>query len=294
MFSFCCRTWVILACLLYATRLTRSKKVKFVSVLTKFFHCQSQSSCDMASNFEKLVKTWKLGKIDYARALRLQEHVSSLHNDSKNHVKNTLLCLEHYPVYTIGLRTKQYDLNEEVKLRNTGADFHKTNRGGLITFHGPGQLVVYPILNLKHFTPSMRWYVCQIEKTIIRLCEKFGLKAETSPDTGVWIGNNKICAIGIHGSRFITTHGLALNCNTDLTWFDNIVPCGLIGKGVTSLTNELKQNVSIEEVLPKFIESFCETFECDCTEIDRAEVDRINQSLDVQTDSGTKTELIKS
>lgn len=164
----------------------------------------------MASNFEKLVKTWKVGKIDYAKALRLQEHISSLHNDSKNSAKNTLLCLEHHPVYTIGIRTKQYDLDEEIKLRSTGkfsctfkpvrkppswftgADFHKTNRGGLITFHGPGQLVVYPILNLKHFKPSMRWYVCRIEETIINLCDKFGLKAETSPDTGVWIGNNKV------------------------------------------------------------------------------------------------------
>lgn len=104
----------------------------------------------------------------------------------------------------------------------------------------------------------------------------------------------QICAIGIHGSRFITTHGLALNCNTDLTWFDNIVPCGLIGKGVTSLSNELKQNVSIEEVLPKFIKSFCETFECDCAEIDRAEVNRITKLLDDQSDLGVKTELSNS
>ncbi|KAL1509469.1 hypothetical protein ABEB36_004196 [Hypothenemus hampei] len=216
------------------------------------------------------------------RGLQLQEHLSTLHCHSKDLIKNTLLCLEHHPVYTIGIRTKQYDLEEENRLKQTGAEFYRTNRGGLITFHGPGQLVVYPILNLKHFKPSIRWYVSQIEKTIINLCEKYALKAETSPDTGVWIGNNKICAIGIHGSRFITTHGLALNCNVDLSWFDNIVPCGLIGKGVTSLSKELNRNVTVEEVVPKFVESFCKIFECETIDISCEEVDSILREVGSQ------------
>ncbi|XP_066252610.1 octanoyl-[acyl-carrier-protein]:protein N-octanoyltransferase LIPT2, mitochondrial [Euwallacea similis] len=232
----------------------------------------------MAINFEKLVKIWKVGKINYARGLKLQEQLSSCHNFSDSS-KNVLLCLEHFPVYTIGIRTKDYGFEEEKKLKETGADFFKTNRGGLITFHGPGQLVVYPILNLKHFTPSMRWYVCQIERTIIDLCSKFGLNAETSIDTGVWIGNNKICAIGIHGSRFITTHGLAFNCNTDLAWFDNIVPCGLVGKGVTSLSKELNRDISVDEVLPKFIDSFCTSFNCGAIAITEEETNDILDKL---------------
>ncbi|CAG9772945.1 unnamed protein product [Ceutorhynchus assimilis] len=170
------------------------------------------------------------------------------------------------------------NLEKLVKTWKVGAEFYKTNRGGLITFHGPGQLVVYPILNLKHFKPSIKWYVCHLEKTIIHLCQKYGLTGETSPHTGVWIGDNKICAIGIHGSRFITTHGLALNCNTDLGWFDHIVPCGIEGRGVTSLSKELKRNVSIDEVIPEFVDSFCTIFECESLDIDREEADNLFQS----------------
>ncbi|KAF7285839.1 hypothetical protein GWI33_009812 [Rhynchophorus ferrugineus] len=207
----------------------------------------------MVKNLERLVKVWNI----------------------EIPVKNTLLCLEHTPVYTVGIRAKQYGIDEEKELLQKGAEFHRTNRGGLITYHGPGQLVVYPILNLKYFKPSMKWYVCQIERTVIDLCKKFGLKAETSPHTGVWIGDNKICAIGIHGSRFITTHGLALNCNTDLSWFNHIIPCGIEGKGVTSLSRELNKNISINEVIPEFVKSFCKVFECDSVDIPQQEVTNI-------------------
>ncbi|XP_076258180.1 lipoyl(octanoyl) transferase 2 isoform X2 [Rhynchophorus ferrugineus] len=229
----------------------------------------------MVKNLERLVKVWNIGKLDYGQGLRLQQHLSTLHNSSEIPVKNTLLCLEHTPVYTVGIRAKQYGIDEEKELLQKGAEFHRTNRGGLITYHGPGQLVVYPILNLKYFKPSMKWYVCQIERTVIDLCKKFGLKAETSPHTGVWIGDNKICAIGIHGSRFITTHGLALNCNTDLSWFNHIIPCGIEGKGVTSLSRELNKNISINEVIPEFVKSFCKVFECDPVDIPQQEVTNI-------------------
>ncbi|XP_030755951.1 putative lipoyltransferase 2, mitochondrial [Sitophilus oryzae] len=233
----------------------------------------------MVNSLDKLVKVWKIGKLDYCQGLKLQKHLSTLHNDVENRIKNTLLCLEHSPVYTVGIRSNQYTVHEENELRKKGAEFHRTNRGGLITFHGPGQLVVYPILNLKHFKPSMRWYVCQIEKTVINLCKKFYLHAETSPHTGVWIGDNKICAIGIHGSRFITTHGLALNCNTDLKWFDHIVPCGIEGKGVTSLSRELQRNVTVDEVIPEFIKSFRSVFDCDTTDISEQEAQSILSQL---------------
>ncbi len=99
-------------------------------------------------------------------------------------------------VYTIGIRTRNYPESEEVRLKALGAEFHRTNRGGLITFHGPGQLVAYPILDLHSFNKSMKWYVCKLEETIIQLCKSLGIEAERSSDTGVWVKNNKLCAIG--------------------------------------------------------------------------------------------------
>ncbi|XP_060527140.1 putative lipoyltransferase 2, mitochondrial [Cylas formicarius] len=224
----------------------------------------------MTKRLEKIVKIWNLGKVDYAKALKIQNVVASCHGNTTS--DNVLLCLEHLPVYTVGIRNLQYSHREEVWLKEKGADFYRTNRGGLITFHGPGQLVVYPILNLKCFTPSMRWYVCQIERTVINLCKKFNLEAETSPHTGVWIKDNKVCAIGVHGSRFVTTHGLAINCATDLSWFDHIVPCGIEGKGVTSLSKELNREVSTSEVLPLFLDSFCDIFQCNRVPISSTEV----------------------
>ena len=131
-------------------------------------------------------------------------------------------------------------------LKSLGADFHRVNRGGLITFHGPGQLVAYPILQLERRN-AIRWYVDSLEDAIIDLLSEFNLKGEKSPHTGeilflkylgkvswylgVWIGDNKICAMGINAEREITSHGLAINCNTEMKWFGNIVPCGIADKG---------------------------------------------------------------
>lgn len=202
----------------------------------------------------------KTGVLSYQKSLKLQKYlVSCLVNDEIK-VKHFLILTEHNPVYTIGIRTKDYTINDEQKLRKLGAEFYKTNRGGLITFHGPGQLVAYPILNLKQFKPSLKWYVCTIEKTVIDLCKQFEIEAKTTSDVGIWVDNRKICAIGIHGTRYITSHGLALNCNTDLQWFDHIVPCGLEGKEVTSISKELNRDVTVDEVTPKFIESFQKLF----------------------------------
>lgn len=217
-----------------------------------------------------LVYVLRTGLIKYAQGLSLQKFITSTFNDQNaNRFRNILILTEHQPVYTIGIRTKDYTINDEAYLRGLGAEFFKTNRGGLITFHGPGQLVAYPILNLKDFTPSIRWYVCHLEKTIIDLCKQYNLNAKTTPDTGVWIDDRKICAMGVHGKRYITSHGLALNCDIDLKWFDHIVPCGLTGKSVTSLTKELNRNVSISDATSIFLRSFRETFNCrliECSE----------------------------
>ena len=168
-----------------------------------------------------------------------------------------------------------------MRLKALGADFYRTNRGGLITFHGPGQLVAYPILNLRGFDKSMKWYVCKLEETVIQLCKALRIEAERSSDTGVWVKNNKLCAIGnlfimlftpkwlnflnligVHGSRYITTHGLALNCNTNLKWFSHIVPCGIYDKGVTSLSELLGKEITIESVIDPFLKSFEQQFQC--------------------------------
>lgn len=212
------------------------------------------------------VEVVNLGRISYACALQTQQfYVKRLLNSSEKSCNALLLC-EHPPVYTIGIRQAPYPAQEEQRLKQLGADFFRTNRGGLITFHGPGQLVCYPILNLGCFKKSVRWYVCQLERTIIRLCNTFGIKASTSQDTGIWVGENKICAIGIHCGRYITSHGLALNCNTDMDWFENIVPCGIIGKGVTSLSQELGKDVSTEETIPYLLDSFKNIFDCTLVE----------------------------
>lgn len=227
----------------------------------------------------RLVHILKTGILNYSDSLKLQKAVASIIVQGDAKYKNVIIVTEHNPVYTIGIRTKNYTINEEEKLRQLGAEFFKTNRGGLITFHGPGQLVAYPIINLKYFEPSLRWYVCHIEKTIINLCKKYGITARTTEDTGVWVENRKICAIGIHASRYITTHGLALNCNVDLSWFDHIVPCGLEGKEVTSLSKELTKNVTIDETIPELIASFQDVFECSTEVIDSSETRKIMKNL---------------
>lgn len=222
-----------------------------------------------------IVHILRTGLIKYAHGLNLQKLITSTFNcksDDNNDnavaaFKNILILTEHQPVYTIGIRTKDYSIDDEAYLRSMGAEFYRTNRGGLITFHGHGQLVAYPILHLKHFTPSIRWYVCHLEKTIIDLCKQYGLSAKTTPDTGVWLDDRKICAMGVHCKRYITSHGLALNCDVDLKWFDHIVPCGLIGKTVTSLTNELNRTITVDDATSIFLSSFKQTFNCDLVEL---------------------------
>lgn len=181
---------------------------------------------------------------------------------------NAVFVVEHDPVYTVGIRSKDYPSEVQDSLRRLGADFVRTNRGGLITFHGPGQLVAYPVLYLGSFfkDKSMRRYVCSLEKMIIDICARFQLEAKTTEHTGVWIGDNKIAAIGVHGSRYITTHGIAINCNTDLSWFDHIVPCGIQQKGVTSLTRELGRVVTTAEAYPVLMAAFQQHFDCTAQE----------------------------
>ncbi|XP_050359157.1 putative lipoyltransferase 2, mitochondrial [Nymphalis io] len=218
-----------------------------------------------------MVKVWKLGLISYDTAFKIQSSIARKHLDSmrKGITTNydTLLLVEHKPVYTVGIRDDTSN-DEILRLRSLGAEFRKTNRGGLITFHGPGQLVAYPIINLKHFRPSVKWYVHSLEETVIQMCEVLGIKASRSPHTGVWVEDNKIAAIGIHASRYVTTHGICLNCNNDLSWFDHINPCGIEDKGVTSLTKETGNVCSTDQMTPIFLHKFEKVFDCKSVELE--------------------------
>jgi len=225
-----------------------------------------------------VVQVLNLGVTKYVTALQVQNKL--VEQIQKNSGSDTLVIVEHPPVYTTGMRTKEYSAEEEKRLLNLGADFVRTNRGGLITFHGPGQLVAYPILNLRNFAPKaatrksllgMKWYINTLEQLIIDLCKDYEVKANRSPHTGVWVGNNKICAMGVHNSNLVTSHGLALNCDTDLAWFSHIVPCGILGAGGTSLSEELGRRVSVPEVTDKLVNKFSETFKCDMKVLDSEE-----------------------
>jgi len=228
------------------------------------------------------VSVLRLGLVDYRAGLALQQRLLErlLKGEGGD---GTLLLLQHPPTYTTGIRTKEYSLTEEKRLKSLGADFVRTQRGGLITFHGPGQLVAYPILNLRSLAPhqgegkrgmvmGMKWYVWSLEEMVISLLDEFGIKGCRSPHTGVWVPSgpqgvlSKVCAMGVANKNMVTSHGLALNCRTDLTWFDHIVPCGIQGAGVTSLHKLLDRQdagVDVDEVGDRLLKHFESCFQCE-------------------------------
>lgn len=162
--------------------------------------------------------------------------------------QDQLLVCEHDPVYTAGRRIKLAE--EEARLRALGADFYYAKRGGEITFHGPGQLVGYPIVDLRRLGKGPRWYIEMVEESIIDTCREWGVETARTEHTGVWAGDRKIAAIGVQVSQGVAWHGFAINCDIDLSWFDHIVPCGIADKGVTSLSEEMGSPVTVEEVTP--------------------------------------------
>lgn len=220
-----------------------------------------------------------LGLIDYAKAWDLQEEIFAntiqikVSNRSPELVKhaatpNFLLLCEHPHVYTLGKSGKPENLLvNEAQLQALSAVYYKINRGGDITYHGPGQLVGYPILDLDNFFTDIHKYLRYLEDTIIRVCNYFGIVAGRYEGyTGVWLDADnekarKICAMGVRCSRWVTMHGFAFNINTNLNYFKHIVPCGIDDKAVTSLQLELGREVEIEEVKQLFLKYFCEQFE---------------------------------
>ena len=167
---------------------------------------------------------------------------------------DTLIIVEHEPVYTLG---KSANDNHLLQSASEEIQVFRIERGGDITFHGPGQIVVYPILDLNRFVKSVSWYMRTLEKIIIDTLSDFGIKAELKDGlTGVWVGNEKIGAQGVRISRWVTMHGLALNVNTDLRYFDGIIPCGIFDYGVTSMEKLMGRKQDINKVKNTIIKYF--------------------------------------
>lgn len=223
-----------------------------------------------------------LGMIEYATAWQLQEELlkkgvdekarwNSAPVDNREDAPKTtdhLFFCEHPHVYTLGKSGDMGNLlADDNKMAEINATFYKTNRGGDITYHGPGQIVGYPVLDLEHFFTDLGRYMRNLEEVIIRTLRYYGVEAGRLPgSTGVWLDADishkarKICAMGVKCSRWITIHGFALNVNTQMEYFDNIVPCGITDKQVTSLEKELGRQVDIYEVKEKLKQEFGKIF----------------------------------
>lgn len=209
-----------------------------------------------------------LGLMPYREALDLQlEYYNALHDFKKNPEgmapAEHLLLVEHPHVYTLGKHGHEENmLVSETYLRQRGIECVHIGRGGDITYHGPGQLVVYPILDLERHHLGIKSYIDTLEEAVIRLIAVYGVKGErVDGATGVWIGKGtpqerKICAIGVKCGRYISMHGLALNVNTDLSYFSAINPCGFIDKGVTSLSKEIGKEIDMAAVKSQFVDIF--------------------------------------
>jgi lipoyl(octanoyl) transferase len=232
----------------------------------------------------KQIQLQDLGNKDYKASWEYQEElfkgivdlkIQNRKDETNLPTPNYFLFVEHPHVYTLG---KSGDLSNlllsEKQLEVKGATFYKINRGGDITYHGPGQIVGYPILDLENFFTDIHKYLRLLEEAIILTLAEYGLNATRSEgETGVWLGvgtpfARKICAMGVRASRWVTMHGFALNVNADLGYFDNIIPCGIRGKAVTSLNVELGvEKVDEDEVKAKILNHFALLFEAELVRI---------------------------
>lgn len=203
----------------------------------------------------------RLGRIGYEEAFELQRQLVAARKQGS--IPDQFLLLEHPHSITLGRNGHMENLlaSEEV-LRRSGISFHPTDRGGDITYHGPGQLVGYPILDLREWKRDVGAYARGLEQVLIDTLAEFGIEAGRIPKlTGVWVGERKIAALGVHLSRWVTSHGFALNVNTDLSYFQYIVPCGLT-KPVTSMA-QLGVNTNLEDVSKIVAEHFGRVFDCE-------------------------------
>jgi len=209
----------------------------------------------------KILTYCDLGFIDYKEAWDLQQVIHSKRVSSD--VDDILFLLEHPNTYTLGKTAHKENLvSSEDYLKQNKISVYDIDRGGDITYHGPGQIVGYPIIDLNNWFKDTHKYLRALEEVIIKTCEEYGLHCgRNEKHTGVWIGDKKIAAIGIKVSRWITMHGFAFNINTDLSLFNGIIPCGIQDKSVTSLSNELKKEIGINEVKEKLLKYFALLFD---------------------------------
>lgn len=217
-----------------------------------------------------MIKLTDWGLIEYMQAWEKQEAIFNETIQLKKNQQPTtdeLILCEHPHVYTLGKSGDEHNLLlNYIQLQAADAQFVKTNRGGDITYHGPGQIVGYPIVDLANFNIGLKQYVFLLEEVIIETLADFGIVSERLEGaTGVWIDTQKptarkICAIGVRSSHFVTMHGFALNVNTNLTYFSHINPCGFVDKGVTSIQKELNKQIDMEDVKKIIVQKFNEFF----------------------------------
>ena len=225
----------------------------------------------------KNINVYDLGVLDYKTALNFQEKKlqeiidikrTNRNENSSIETPNYFLFVEHPPVITLGKSGQEKNLlltKEELERKKI--QYFNTNRGGDITFHGYGQIVGYPVIDLENFYTDINRYLRTLEEIVILTLNYFKISSQrSSGETGVWLESNspnsrKICAIGVKTSRWVTMHGFALNVDTDLRYYNYIIPCGIKGKGITSINKEIKKNVSINEVKEKILENLKKTFQ---------------------------------
>ena len=210
----------------------------------------------------RTLQVQRLGLVAYADGLELQRRL--VEERKADRIPDTLLLLQHPHVLTVGVKKdgRSHILASPERLTSLGVDVFETGRGGDVTYHGPGQLVGYPIINLDPDRRDVHRYVRDLEEVMIRVCADYGLEAgRVKGFSGAWIGDEKIGAIGVRISRWITSHGFAFNVTTDVDFFKLIVPCGIADKGVTSLASKLERQPSMEEVEYRFVLHFASVFE---------------------------------
>ncbi len=228
------------------------------------------------NNMNNNIEVYELGLMDYEKVLKIQtelfnkiidQKLKNRREKTKNKTNNYLLFVEHPNVYTLG---KSGDINNlllsKEDLTKKDIQFFNTNRGGDITCHGPGQIVCYPILDLDNFFSDIHKYLRFLEEVVIKTLMEFNIKGERSlKETGVWINPKlndarKICALGVKASRWVTMHGFSLNVNNDLSYFDNIIPCGINNKSVTSVSKELRKSIDKYEIINSLKKNFSNVF----------------------------------
>jgi lipoyl(octanoyl) transferase len=212
----------------------------------------------------RVLEVRSLGVVAYGEALELQKQL--VEQRRAGEISDQLLLLQHPPVITLGVRTRNARTNvlaSPEDLASAGVELFETGRGGDVTYHGPGQLVGYPIISLKPDRCDVHRYVRDIEEVMVRTAAAFGVNAHRVAGlTGIWVGNEKLGAIGVRIAKWITSHGFALNVATDLTGFGLIVPCGIADKGVTSLEKLLGWSLSMSDVEDAAAAAFADVFEC--------------------------------